>query len=75
MATPVPRFRIRTRMAARDTGEAHRTSSPLEALFDLTFVVAVAQIADQLAARIEHGHAVRASSRSSWCSSPSGGRG
>ncbi len=43
-------------MAARDTTESHRPSSALEALFDLTFVVAVAQVADQLAASIEHGH-------------------
>ncbi len=44
-------------MAARDTSESHRPSSALEALFDLTFVVAVAQVADQLADRIEHGQA------------------
>jgi low temperature requirement protein LtrA len=50
-----PGFRIRTRMTARDTGEEHRVSSPLELLFDLTFVVAVAQIAGQLASHIEAG--------------------
>jgi low temperature requirement protein LtrA len=60
MATPTPRFRIRTRMEARDTDEAHRASSPLEALFDLTFVVAVAQVADQLANSIGAGHALAA---------------
>jgi low temperature requirement protein LtrA len=29
-------------MSGRDPDEAHRVSSPLELLFDLTFVVAVA---------------------------------
>ena len=47
---------LRTRMAARDITESHRASSPLELLFDLTFVVAVAQIAIQLATRIADGH-------------------
>ena len=42
-------------MTARDKTEAHRSSSPLEALFDLTFVVAVAQVADQLAGQIDRG--------------------
>jgi low temperature requirement protein LtrA len=60
MTVPVPRFRIRTRMGARDTDEPHRVSSNLEALFDLTFVVAVAQVADQLGASIEAGHALEA---------------
>jgi low temperature requirement protein LtrA len=55
MTAPVPRFRIRTRMTARDTNEPHRTSSPLELLFDLTFVVAVAQVADELAKKIDAG--------------------
>jgi low temperature requirement protein LtrA len=55
MATPTPRFTIRTRMTARDTDEGHRTSSPLEALYDLTFVVAIAQVADRLAADIQAG--------------------
>ena len=59
MATPVPRFTIRTRMSARDTTEPHRASSPLEALFDLTFVVAVAQVADQLADQINRGAALQ----------------
>jgi len=47
---------LRTRMIARDTSESHRVSSPLELLFDLTFVVAIAQIAVQLAHAIEAGH-------------------
>jgi len=45
-------------MSARNTTEAHRVSSPLELLFDLTFVVAVAQLVGQLAHGIEGGHAV-----------------
>ncbi|HEY3507018.1 MAG TPA: low temperature requirement protein A [Actinocatenispora sp.] len=36
------------RMAGRDPGEEHRASTPLELLFDLCFVVAVAQAAGQL---------------------------
>jgi len=35
-------------MTGRDPGEAHRTSTPLELLFDLCFVVGVAQAAAQL---------------------------
>ncbi|MFF1876234.1 low temperature requirement protein A, partial [Kitasatospora herbaricolor] len=46
---------LRTRMTARDTTESHRVSSPLELLFDLTFVVAIAQVAAQLAAASEEG--------------------
>lgn len=46
---------LRTRMTARDTTESHRVSSPLELLFDLTFVVAIAQVAAQLAAAAEEG--------------------
>ena len=48
---------LRTRMSARDITETHRASSPLELLFDLTFVVAIAQIAFQLAHRVADGHA------------------
>jgi low temperature requirement protein LtrA len=51
-------FTIHRRMTARDTAEPHRVSSPLELLFDLTFVVAVAQLVGQLAHGIESGHAV-----------------
>ncbi|MET0954961.1 MAG: low temperature requirement protein A [Cryobacterium sp.] len=49
-------FKIHRRMTARDTTEAHRVSSPLELLFDLTFVVAVASLVVQLAHGIEGGH-------------------
>jgi low temperature requirement protein LtrA len=38
----------RRQMVARDRGERHRASTPLELLFDLCFVVAVAQAAAQL---------------------------
>jgi len=34
-------------MSGRDPGEPHRASTPLELLFDLTFVVAVARAASQ----------------------------
>jgi low temperature requirement protein LtrA len=47
--------RVRVRMTPRDTAEAARVSSPLELLFDLTFVVAVAQVASRLAHAIAHG--------------------
>jgi low temperature requirement protein LtrA len=45
-------------MTARDVSESHRASSPLELLFDLTFVVAIALIAAQLAHSIEAGTAL-----------------
>ena len=48
--------RIRVRMTARDTGEPHRASSPLELLFDLTFVVAIAALTAQLGHGIAGGH-------------------
>jgi low temperature requirement protein LtrA len=51
---------LRTRMTPRDTAESHRVSSPLELLFDLTFVAAIAQVAAQLAHAAEEGHAVQA---------------
>src|SRR3954453_8715573 len=43
-------------MPARDTDEPHRVSSPLELLFDLTFVVAIATLTAQLAHGIAGGH-------------------
>ncbi len=43
-------------MRERPIDEAHRASSPLELLFDLTFVVAVASITAQLAHGIAGGH-------------------
>ena len=45
-------------MSARDTDEAHRASSPLELLFDLTFVVAISQVAEELGKKIDAGQAL-----------------
>jgi len=43
-------------MRARDPHEAHRVATPLELLFDLTFVVAVAAVVPELAHAIAEGH-------------------
>lgn len=43
-------------MLGRDPEERHRTTTPLELLFDLTFVVAFAQAGDQLAHFVAEGH-------------------
>jgi low temperature requirement protein LtrA len=43
-------------MTARDASEHHRVSTPLELLFDLTFVVAVGQAARGLAHEVEEMH-------------------
>ncbi|GAA1302269.1 low temperature requirement protein A [Pseudonocardia xinjiangensis] len=50
--------RIRVRMTARPIDEPHRVSSPLELLFDLTFVVAIAAVTAQFAHSIAAGHAL-----------------
>ena len=47
-----------TRMRARDPDEAHRVATPLELLFDLTFVVAVAAAVPELAHAIVDGHPI-----------------
>lgn len=47
--------RLVRRMVARDPRERGRTSSPLELLFDLTFVAAISTAAAQFALRIEEG--------------------
>jgi low temperature requirement protein LtrA len=44
-------------MSGRDPGEAHRASTPLELLFDLTFVVAVARAGIELRDALAQGHA------------------
>lgn len=44
------------RMSARDTGAAHRVSTPLELLFDLVFVVAVSQASQNLHHLISDDH-------------------
>ena len=51
-AVVAARGQLRTRMLARSIDEPHRASSQLELLFDLTFVIAVASITEQLAHRI-----------------------
>ena len=43
-------------MTGRDPAETHRASTPLELLFDLTFVVAFSQISSQTAHALELGH-------------------
>ncbi len=45
-----------TRMTGRDPNESHRAATPLELLFDLTFVAAFGQAADQLAHLLAEGH-------------------
>ena len=49
---------VRIRMTARSVGESHRTASPLELLFDLTFVIAVATLTSRFAHAVEGGHAL-----------------
>jgi low temperature requirement protein LtrA len=48
-----------TRMAGRDPNEPHRAATPLELLFDLTFVVAFGVAAEQLAHLLAEGHLAR----------------
>ncbi len=49
-STPqLPSLRWRVPMTGRPVDEEHRVATPLELLFDLTFVVAVAQVAAELA--------------------------
>src|SRR6478735_7378026 len=45
-----------TRMTGRDPREAHRAATPLELLFDLTFVVAFSQISSEAAHYLELDH-------------------
>ncbi len=45
-------------MRARDPQEAHRVATPLELLFDLTFVVAVAAVVPELAHAIVDAHPI-----------------
>ncbi|WP_405916857.1 low temperature requirement protein A [Streptomyces sp. NBC_00728] len=57
-ATPRPAGRRPLRrMTARGRDEAHRVASPLELLFDLCFVVAIAQAGAQLVHAVAEGHA------------------
>lgn len=50
-----PPVAIRDRMIGRDIGEAHRVFTPLELLFDLSAVVAVAAATAQLHERLSEG--------------------
>ena len=54
-ARPPLDHRLR-RMVGRDPNEPHRTATPLELLFDLTFVVAFSQAGAQTAHLLELGH-------------------
>ncbi|BBX30755.1 membrane protein [Mycolicibacterium mageritense] len=53
--SPVQTHRLR-RMAGRDPHEQHRVASPLELLFDLTFVIAFGVAASQLAHLMAEDH-------------------
>jgi len=46
----------RRRMTGRDPDEAHRSATPLELLFDLAFVVAFGQAANELAHYLADDH-------------------
>ncbi len=50
-------MQLHVRMSPRDPQETHRTATPLELFFDLTFVVAVAQAASGLHHDLVSGHA------------------
>ncbi|AYF98849.1 low temperature requirement protein A [Protaetiibacter intestinalis] len=54
--TSVPLHHRLRRIQGRDPGEPHRASSPLELLFDLTFVIAFGATSTQLAHAIAGGH-------------------
>ncbi|UUW91305.1 low temperature requirement protein A [Pimelobacter simplex] len=55
--TAVPNVRHRTRrMLGRDPHEGHRAATPLELLFDLTFVVAFGTAANELAHAVAEEH-------------------
>ncbi|MFF0298284.1 low temperature requirement protein A [Kitasatospora sp. NPDC004614] len=56
MTTAPDRYRPVRRMLARDQGESHRVSTPLELFFDLCFTVAIAQAGRQLAHALAAGH-------------------
>jgi low temperature requirement protein LtrA len=49
-------MQIHVRMAGRDPAQPHRSATPLELLFDLTFVVAIAQAAEALHHGLIDGH-------------------
>src|SRR5688500_9525117 len=47
-------------MRGRDPHEAHRVATPLELLFDLTFVISFGQAASQFAHMLAEGHTAAA---------------
>src|SRR5262245_49372172 len=51
---------IRIRMRPHDVNEEHRSATPLELLFDLVFVIAVARAAESLHHGLIEGHASQA---------------
>ena len=53
---PGPLTHRRARMDGRDPAESHRAATPLELLFDLTFVVAFGIAADELAHYVAEDH-------------------
>ena len=56
-SSPARRMPVGTpQMHGRDPYEHHRSSSPLETLFDLTFAIAISQVAAQLARLLSAGH-------------------
>ncbi len=55
VGSPTPAHRLR-RMVGRDPHEPHRTATPLELLFDLTFVVAFGIAASQFAHLLAEDH-------------------
>src|SRR4029450_13759043 len=46
----------RVRMGGRDPSEGNRTATPLELLFDLTFVIAFGAASNELAHQLAEGH-------------------
>src|SRR5262245_25653964 len=54
---PAPARRLHLPMRARSPHEPHRTATPLELLFDLVFVVAIAEAADGLHHAVAAHHA------------------
>jgi low temperature requirement protein LtrA len=56
----VPARPLRIPMVARSTSEHERTATPLELLFDLVFVVAIAQLVAELAHAIADAHSIEA---------------
>ena len=56
-APAIPHPRVRARMRARSPHEPHRSATPLELLFDLVFVVAIAQAAEAFHHSIAEAHA------------------